>query len=377
MSATHPRPAPARFILVGGFLGAGKTTALAQLARRYADAGLRVGLITNDQAADLVDTEALRVRGFHVEEVAGGCFCCRFDDLARAATRLKEIERPQVYLAEPVGSCTDLVATVINPLKRLHGDAYRIAPYSVLLDPARTGRMFLQAGFGGFSSNVAYIFRKQVEESDIMVLNKSDTLTPEAAARIEAALAHEFPGKRICRVSALTGDGFDDWAGLLDTAGRSGLNILDLDYDTYAAGEAELGWLNARLNVASMEAFRADDLVLDLLTGIRASLLEAQMEPAHLKILFSDADGKGVAVANLIGSDDPGTRSRSIGLTSRSGALTINARVQESPDSLRARVEKVLARTARRQRLIFHPAEVASFRPARPVPVHRDREPVV
>ena len=51
-------------------------------------AGQRVGLVTNDQAQDLVDTNSLRAQGFPVEEVAGACFCCRFDDL------VGKVERP-------------------------------------------------------------------------------------------------------------------------------------------------------------------------------------------------------------------------------------------------------------------------------------------
>ncbi len=52
-----------RFLMIGGFLGAGKTTAIARLARHYTDQGLNVGLVTNDQANDLVDTESLRAKG--------------------------------------------------------------------------------------------------------------------------------------------------------------------------------------------------------------------------------------------------------------------------------------------------------------------------
>ena len=70
-----------RFIMVGGFLGAGKTTTLARLARFYMSRGQKIGLVTNDQAQDLVDTHSLREQGFSVEEVAGACFCCKFDDL--------------------------------------------------------------------------------------------------------------------------------------------------------------------------------------------------------------------------------------------------------------------------------------------------------
>src|SRR5205085_10547520 len=110
-----------RFVMVGGFLGAGKTTTLARLARFHVGRGHKVGLVTNDQAQDLVDTTSLRAQGFPVEEVPGACFCCRFDDLVNKVEQLESSQRPDVILAEPVGSCTDLVATVVQPLKDLYG----------------------------------------------------------------------------------------------------------------------------------------------------------------------------------------------------------------------------------------------------------------
>src|SRR5436189_6277501 len=110
-----------RFMMIGGFLGAGKTTTMARLARMYQARGQRLGLVTNDQAQDLVDTNSLRAQGFSVEEVPGACFCCKFDDLVGTVEQLSERARPDVILAEPVGSCTDLVATVVQPLKDLYG----------------------------------------------------------------------------------------------------------------------------------------------------------------------------------------------------------------------------------------------------------------
>ena len=46
----------ARYVMVGGFLGAGKTTALLRAADMLTGRGLRVGLITNDQSGGLVRT---------------------------------------------------------------------------------------------------------------------------------------------------------------------------------------------------------------------------------------------------------------------------------------------------------------------------------
>ena len=106
--------------MVGGFLGSGKTTALARLAQWLSQRGRRVGLITNDQGSHLVDTATLTARGFAVEEIPGGCFCCRFNSLVEAAQRLSVSAKPDVFLAEPVGSCTDLVAhSLVSSAKTL------------------------------------------------------------------------------------------------------------------------------------------------------------------------------------------------------------------------------------------------------------------
>src|SRR5947209_19415463 len=167
-----------RFILIGGFLGAGKTTTLSRLAHHYVAQGRRVGLVTNDQAQDLVDTTSLRAQGFPVEEVAGACFCCRFNDLVSNVGRLQERRRPDVLLAEPVGSCTDLVATVVQPLRDLYGSRFEVAPYAVLFKPSHGLPILRNESGSGFSPKATYIFRKQLEEADAIVLNRIDELTP-------------------------------------------------------------------------------------------------------------------------------------------------------------------------------------------------------
>src|SRR5919204_6745 len=97
-----------RFVMVGGFLGAGKTTTLARLARFSMGRGQKVGLVTNDQAQDLVDTTSLRSQGFPVEEVPGACFCCRFNDLVDLL--LEVVSRLQEALARHGGEVAHLKA---------------------------------------------------------------------------------------------------------------------------------------------------------------------------------------------------------------------------------------------------------------------------
>src|SRR5688572_9755263 len=224
--------------MVGGFLGAGKTTTLARLARMYAAKGLRVGVVTNDQAHDLVDTNTFRRQGLTVEEVPGACFCCRFDELVSRVGSLQDAEKPDVILAEPVGSCTDLVATVIQPLKDLYAGRFEVAPYAVLFKPSHGIRILRNQAAGGFSPKAAYIFKKQLEEADAIVINRIDEIDPPLADELTRLVGEQFSGTPVLRASATTGAGFDALAELLDQKGAFGRKILDIDYDTYAEGEA-------------------------------------------------------------------------------------------------------------------------------------------
>ncbi len=61
-------------LVIGGFLGAGKTTLSTNLVTMLWDLGREAALITNDQSEGLVDTELAAAGGISVKEIAGGCF---------------------------------------------------------------------------------------------------------------------------------------------------------------------------------------------------------------------------------------------------------------------------------------------------------------
>src|SRR5204862_5338379 len=128
-------------------------------------------------------------------------------------------ERPDVILAEPVGSCTDLVATVVQPLKDLYGERFQVAPYAVLFKPVH-GLRILRNEAGGFSPKAAYIFRKQLEEADAIAINRIDEITPDVLAELGARLAQEFPGTPVLRISARTGQGLETLTEFLDQRGN-------------------------------------------------------------------------------------------------------------------------------------------------------------
>jgi len=380
MNTSHSEPitcaknAKARYLMIGGFLGAGKTTAVGKLAKRLTDQGLRVGLITNDQGRNLVDTAMLRSQGFATEEIPGGCFCCRFNSLVAAATKLTEASRPEVFIAEPVGSCTDLVATVTYPLRRLYGESFFVAPVSVLVDPIRAQRVFGLEKGGNFSEKVIYIYHKQIEEADLVVISKSDLLDPAGLEALRAAITAKFPGKEILAVSSRNGTNLDAWFDRITSEEQAAGHAMAVDYQVYADGEALLGWLNCTVQLAAKQAFDADPFLKRVAGEVQQRLRARDAEVAHLKMTLSpNANLFGeIAVINLVRNDYVPELSLKLENPITGGQLIVNLRAEAAPDVLGTVVREALAASA-----TAFPALTATldhlehFRPGKPSPTHR------
>ncbi len=362
-----------RLILVGGFLGAGKTTLLAEAAARLARQGKRVGLVANDQAADLVDTEILKNTGASVEEVAGGCFCCRFPDLISAMQRLVRDAAADVLLCEPVGSCTDLSATVLQPVKQQYSAEFEPAPFTVLIDAKQLGLLvqWSRVSDGGprrFSEEVLYIYRKQIEEADALVVNKVDLLSAVERDDLLAAIKAQFPAIPVMMISALSGEGVDDWIELVVAGQRGGTRIAEVDYDVYAAGEAALGWLNASAKLRAGGPISWRQYAGRLLEAIRRRLRSEGADVAHLK-LFLAVGGASIA-GSVTDNESPVALRGDIVDSHLEVSLIINARVHATPQLLRSAVEEGL-RACGDGQVRAEMTNLRSFFPGRPEPTFR------
>jgi len=372
-----PTTSKARYIMIGGFLGAGKTTAVGRLAGHLVGQGLRVGLITNDQGSNLVDTAMLRSQGFATEEIPGGCFCCRFNSLVDASRRLTASTRPEVFIAEPVGSCTDLAATVTYPLRRLYGNDFTVAPVSVLADPIRALRVFGLEKGGSFSEKVVYIYLKQIEEADLVVINKSDLLDELRLESLRQAIMARFPGKEILTASARDGTNLEEWFGRLTSAEQVARTAMPVDYQVYADGEALLGWLNGTVQLAATQEFDADQFLKGLAEKIQKRLEAAQAQVAHLKMTFSP-DGSitgAIAAVNLVRNDFVPELSFHLDGPVTSGQLIVNLRAEGAPELLetvfREEIEAAGKNFPALQATLHH---LEHFRPGKPTPTHRLQE---
>jgi G3E family GTPase len=360
----------ARYILVGGFLGAGKTTALAALAQHFRERGRRVGLITNDQGSELVDTASLRGGGFATEEIPGGCFCCRFNSLISAVQKLEAAVAPEIFLAEPVGSCTDLVATVTYPLQKLYGNEYVVSPVSALVDPLRAEQVLGLEPGESFHEKVLYIYRKQLEEADVIVITKTDLIDPVRLERLRARLAEDYPQAKILALSVQEKTGLDEWFGLLETGTQGTRPAMEVDYEIYADGEAMLGWLNATIEFTLRQPIHADVILRSVGRHLHAAL--RGIEIAHLKIALRPDESDDVAVINLTSTGGRPEVSRRLDALVDVGELTINLRAETHPEKLHTAVRAAIVEVAREYPgMLTEFAHLQYFRPGKPEPTHR------
>jgi hypothetical protein len=344
---------------VGGFLGAGKTRLILCAAQTLTKNGIRAGIVTNDQGEEMVDTEWARSLDLATAEVSGGCVCCNFSEMIGALDGLLSHE-PAVIFVEPVGSCTDISATVLQPLKALYAERFQLAPFTVLVDPARAREL---AGTRA-DEQMKYLFTQQLLEADLICRTKADLGGPAPA----------LLGYRNLRsLSAKTEEGVGAW--LSEVVGGSmeaGSRLLeDVDYALYAAAEAALGWLNWRMVVKLDEALSPPALSGPLFDGIRGGLAGQKIAILHLKMTDRCESGF-LEVGVCRNSDAPEVSGDLTASPAKEHEITVNLRAKADPEQL----STVMAEACERL-----PGEVRftrqdCFQPGAPKPEHRYRQVV-
>ncbi|MDP2113328.1 MAG: GTP-binding protein [Bacteroidota bacterium] len=357
-----------RLILVGGFLGAGKTTMLWEAARRIMDNGKRVGLITNDQAPDLVDTAILLRNEVKVAEVSGSCFCCNFNGLISAMKQVRDEANADVIIAEPVGSCTDLSATIMQPLKENLRGELLVSPLTVLADPVRLSDI-LNGGNAGLHPSAAYIFRKQLEESDIILISKTDLVSAEELSLLKEKTKLHFPDSEVMTVSSVSGEGMEEWLNKVQNSSEAGKRLVEVDYDIYAEGEAVLGWLNSSIELSG-EPTDWDKFCRNLLQDLSQQFDSNHASVGHVKLILETGDN--YLTGNLTGRGETLNFRGSAGI-SRNARLTLNARVEMSPEALEQIVRKILNENTKGN-LTSKIVAMRCLSPGRPSPTYRFSE---
>jgi hypothetical protein len=311
---------------------------------------MRSAAVLNDQSDALVDTQFAELHGVPSGEVSAGCFCCRLSDLTVQLEAMLAYA-PDVIFAEPVGSCTDIAATVLHPL--LEDGAYRLAPFTVLVDPQRA-EMLMRKGADG---DIAFLFRKQLDEADLVCVTKSDVYPDPPELGFSA----------VRQISARTGEGVAAWLDeVLAGELSSRKDVLDIDYERYAQAEAALAWLNLSAVFEASTAISPAMLLGPWLDGIDRASTGAGIQIVHLKAIAQAPTGY-IKAALCANGQEPTVEGLLDASPSARHEITLNIRALADPDRLSAIVSREL------QTLDGHFAEctMRCFRPAAPQPERR------
>ncbi len=363
--------------LVGGFLGSGKTTAIRSACELLRQRGEAASVITNDQGTLLVDTAFLR--GSHpTRDVTGGCFCCRYDQLVELLTEARR-EGAQHVFAEAVGSCADLVATVVRPLLGSTSGPVDRVSFTAMVDARLLIR--LQAGEPlPWSVDVAYLFLEQLREAPLLVASKWDlVIDPPSLSASGSGSGVAVPGQTVLCQDGRTPAGVAGWVDALcdpdhPATAAAGACDLGIDYARYGAGEEALAWLDAEVRVDAAEG-GARAAAGRLVRAVVAKVSDEADAIGHVKFLIRD-HLYDVKVSHTATDKTPNQalldESRQLErLSDRRLYVIVNARAEIGAQPLQRILERAVAPSSGGETLTI--IRSATFHPAPPQPVEKTR----
>jgi G3E family GTPase len=306
--------------------------------------------------------------GVPAVEVTGGCFCCHFDDLEARLIQLKQTAKPDVIFAESVGTCADIVATVVKPLLELRNEVITPTSFSVFTDARLLRRRLLDLPMP-FSDEVVYIFDKQIEEAGILVINKRDLLSESDAKELILLAQTMFPSKVLKVQNSLDPGDIGDWISLLNvTSNKLTTTSLDIDYHRYGTGERKLAWLDETVILHTLDS-EGRTAAITFLAALTNAISVQNLPIGHVKVIIKGACES--VKLSFVAEDVPGWENDIPDLSGTCISILLNARVEGDPHLLREIVHSSVLATESGGFTQVEEKAITSSHPGFPKPTHR------
>ena len=319
-----------RMLVLGGYLGAGKTTLAVNMARTMKEKyDKSVAIITNDQGDVLVDTEYSRDAGFDTKEIMGGCFCTNFDRFVSSARTLVMDGKPDVIIAEPIGSSTNIMSSVVAPLRSLYPDEFSVAPLMVVVDCVRALGILSQDKVRS-EDTVDLIPAHQIRDAEIVILSKTDLVDKDTIAKIRVEVDKLLPG---CRIIETSSQDLRNIGDIIDIVLSDELSVkapIAENNRGFAFEKAKLGWYSGTYNIKPTDDLDMYSLASDLMKGVAKEYGAESI--VHVKVMLEAEDAackmslvqQNMQVDGIVGSR----------YMRKPGQLVLNARVISPPKKL-------------------------------------------
>ncbi|AFA49150.1 cobalamin biosynthesis CobW-like protein [Acetobacterium woodii DSM 1030] len=184
-----------KILILGGFLGSGKTTVLLQLAHYLVEKSQnnkqsRVVIIENEIGQIGIDDKVLRGNGYEVQEIFSGCVCCSLNsDLISGIKDIQKATNPEWVIIEATGvAFPDKIAESL--LMNLEIESRII----IIADAQRWKRIRIP---------LANLIEGQLKDAHLILINKTDLVDEQELTEVEADIYKLNSDAKIARISGI------------------------------------------------------------------------------------------------------------------------------------------------------------------------------
>jgi G3E family GTPase len=177
--------------LISGFLGSGKTTLMIDLGKRLGKKGKRVAIIVNEVGEVGVDGALIDAYGLNSVELTEGCICCSLSgSLQNTLRAVANDYKADIIFIEPTGIA---LPSKINGIIRTSMVEHESKIGICVVDAFRAPRIYQEAEL---------FFRRQIEDVDLVAVNKMELVSPEQLAEVEELVGRLNPKATVLKMSA-------------------------------------------------------------------------------------------------------------------------------------------------------------------------------
>jgi len=185
--------------LISGFLGSGKTTLMIDLGKRLGRKGKRVAIIVNEVGEVGVDGALIDAYGLNSVELTEGCICCSLSGSLQNTLRVVANDyKADIIFIEPTGIA---LPSKINGIIRTSMVEHESKLGICVVDAFRAPRIYQEAEL---------FFRRQIEDVDLVAVNKMELVTPEQLVEVEELVGRLNPKATVLRMSAKEDRGVEE-----------------------------------------------------------------------------------------------------------------------------------------------------------------------
>jgi len=151
-------------LVMAGFLGSGKTTAIIGLTEVIREYGLKVAIVVNEIGEIGIDNQVLKQLDFDVWELLSGCICCSLTgDLLQTLDKLASEYDVDLVIVEPSGAANP--QQIIDALDTQSATAIESVFTAVVIDPLR---------LDGLMEVLEPLISSQIKLADLIIISKAD-----------------------------------------------------------------------------------------------------------------------------------------------------------------------------------------------------------